>query len=134
MPNTTNSMKQKKRFFLMRSPKVMRAGTGNKNFFIWPYQSFDVIWWKWINASWQHVLPSRCTSNWIMCQIDNSWNAIQKEKFYVKLIRVAIRPSNIYTFKQQKFPFLQLLNFLNLRFEFKSNVLFVWDLEFTITL
>ena len=50
---------------------------------------------------------------------------LQEEKSHAKLIRVAIRPSNIYTFKQQKFAFLQLLNFLNLRFEFKSNVLFV---------
>ena len=26
--------------FLMRSPKVMRAGTGNKNIFIWPITKF----------------------------------------------------------------------------------------------
>jgi hypothetical protein len=50
---------------------------------------------------------------------------MQEEKSHTKLIRVAIRPSNIYTFKQQKFAFVQLLIFLNLRFEFKSNVLFV---------
>ena len=59
---------------------------------------------------------------------------LQEEKSHAKLIRVAIRPSNIYTFKQQKFAFLQLSNFSNLRFELKSNVSFVWDLEFTITL
>ena len=42
-----------------------------------------------------------------------------------KLTHVAIRQSNIYTFKQQKFAFLQLSNCSNLRFELKSNVLFV---------
>ena len=36
---------------------------------------------------------------------------MQEEKSHAKLIRVAIRPSHIYTFKQQKFAFLQLLNF-----------------------
>ena len=47
------------------------------------------------------------------------------EKPHEKSIRVAIRPSNIYAFKQQKFTFLQLSDFSNLRFELKSNVLFV---------
>ena len=32
-PNTSNLMKQKIKFFIIRSPKVMRAGTGNKIFF-----------------------------------------------------------------------------------------------------
>ena len=36
VPNSLDSMKQKIKFFVMRPPKVMRAGTGNKNFFIWP--------------------------------------------------------------------------------------------------
>ena len=49
---------------------------------------------------------------------------LQEEKSHAKLIRVAIRPSNIYAFKQQKFTFLQLSDFSNLRFELKSNVLF----------
>ena len=50
---------------------------------------------------------------------------IARKKSHAKLIRVAIRPSNIYTFKQQKFAFLQLSKFRNLRFESKSTVLFV---------
>ena len=58
-------------------------------------------------------------------QYSNGNIEFQEEKSHAKLIRVAIRPSNIYTFKQQKFAFLQLLNFLNLRFECKSSVLFV---------
>ena len=27
----------------MRSPKVIRAGTGNKNFFIWPYNIGNIL-------------------------------------------------------------------------------------------
>ena len=59
---------------------------------------------------------------------------IARRKPHAKLIRVVIRLSNIYSFKQQKFVFLQLLNLSNLRSELKSTVLFVGDLEFTITL
>ena len=33
--NTSNSMKYKIKFFLLRSPKVMRAGTGNKKFILY---------------------------------------------------------------------------------------------------
>ena len=58
-------------------------------------------------------------------QYSNGTMEFQEEKSHAKLIRVAIRPSNIYTFKQQKFAFLQLSNFSNLRFELKSNVLLV---------
>ena len=58
-------------------------------------------------------------------QFSNGIMEMQEEKSHAKLIRVAIRPSNIYTFKQQKFAFLQLSNFSNLRFELKSNFLFV---------
>ena len=54
---------------------------------------------------------------------------LQDEKSHAKLIRVANRPSNIYTFRQQTFAFLQFKIFSNLRLELKSNVLFVWDLE-----
>ena len=48
----------------------------------------------------------------------------KEEKSHAKSIRVAIRPSNIYAFKQ-KFTFLQLSDFSNLRFKLKSNLLFV---------
>ena len=58
-------------------------------------------------------------------QYSNSNMEFQEDKSHAKLIRVAIRPSNIYTFKQQKCAFLQLSNFSNLRFELKPNVLFV---------
>ena len=49
---------------------------------------------------------------------------LQEEKSNAKLIRVAIRSSNIYTFKHQKFAFLRLSKFSNLRFELKSYHLF----------
>ena len=52
------------------------------------------------------------------------WNC-KKKKSNAKLIRVATRPSDIYTFRQQKFAFLQLSNFSNLRSELKPNALFV---------
>ena len=56
------------------------------------------------------------------------WNC-KKKKSNGKLIRVGIRRSNIYTFKQQNLAFLQFSNFSNLRFEFiKSDVLYVCDL------
>ena len=58
-------------------------------------------------------------------QYSNGSMEFQEEKSHAKLIRVAIRPSNIYTFKQQKFAFLQLSKFRNFRFESKSTVLFV---------
>ena len=58
-------------------------------------------------------------------QYSNGNIEFQEEKSHAKLIRVAFRASNIYTFKRQKFAFLQLSNFSNLRFELKSNVLFV---------
>ena len=58
-------------------------------------------------------------------QYSNDIMKLQEEKSHAKLIRVAIRPSNIYTFKRQEFAFLQLSNFSNVRFELKSNILFV---------
>ena len=66
-------------------------------------------------------------------QYSNGIMELQEEKSHAKFFRVAIKPSNIYTFKQQKFAFLQLSNFSSLRFELKSNVSFVRDLEFNIT-
>ena len=60
------------------------------------------------------------------------WN-FKKKNSHAELTRVAIRLLNIYTFKQQIFAFSQLSNFSNLRFALKLNVLFVRDLEFTIT-
>ena len=41
MPNTSNVMKWKIKIFLMRSLEVMRAGTGNKNFFICPKEGAE---------------------------------------------------------------------------------------------
>ena len=58
-------------------------------------------------------------------QFSNGIMEMQEEKSHAKLIRVAIRPSNIDTFKQQKFALSQLLHFSNLSFELKVNVLFV---------
>ena len=58
-------------------------------------------------------------------QYSNGIMELHEEKSHAKLIRVAIRPSNIHTFKKQKFAFLQLSNFSNSRFELRSNVLFV---------
>ena len=42
------------KFFLMRSPKLMRAGTGNKIFFIWPKELMN-----------NKYFPLSLDTNWI---------------------------------------------------------------------
>ena len=44
-------------------------------------------------------------------QYSNGIMELQEEKSHAKLIRVTIGPLIIYSFKQQKFAFLQLSNF-----------------------
>ena len=65
--NTSSSMKYKIKFFLMRSSKVMRAGTGNKNIILCGLsRSFFFFW-----GLWQSFLQWR------------TWNVQDKLVYYI---------------------------------------------------